>query len=195
MTAQDPDADVRRLSGEALRNGDPTGWFERLADAAQGRRLCRGTAGHLTRCWSSGSSSNRLARCTAPWWWARAGRRCGVPRGARIPRDRLRHLEICDRIGTAPLPDESGGLPGRRSAESAGRVASAFRSCGGDLHHAIPARAAASDRRPPRGPLRRARRQLLVLAVARDGDEPVDGPPWPLSRADIESLQSRVWRW
>ena len=31
-----------------------------------------------------------------------------------------------------------------------------FRSCGGDLHHAIPARAAASDRRPPRGPLRRA---------------------------------------
>jgi hypothetical protein len=30
--------------------------------------------------------------------------------------------------------------------------------------------------------------KLLVLAVAQDGDAPVDGPPWPLSRADIESF-------
>jgi hypothetical protein len=38
MTAQDPDA--RRLSGEALRDGDPTAWFERLyADAAQGQAI------------------------------------------------------------------------------------------------------------------------------------------------------------
>jgi SAM-dependent methyltransferase len=29
---------------------------------------------------------------------------------------------------------------------------------------------------------------LLVLAVAREADELVDGPPWPLSRADIESF-------
>jgi len=29
---------------------------------------------------------------------------------------------------------------------------------------------------------------LVVLAVAGAGDEPVDGPPWPLSRADIESF-------
>jgi hypothetical protein len=28
----------------------------------------------------------------------------------------------------------------------------------------------------------------VVLAVARDVDEAVDGPPWPLSRADIESF-------
>ena len=27
-----------------------------------------------------------------------------------------------------------------------------------------------------------------MLAVARDVGEPVDGPPWPLSRADIESF-------
>ena len=33
--------------------------------------------------------------------------------------------------------------------------------CGGDLHHAIPARAAASDRGPPRGPLRRARGRTI----------------------------------
>ena len=30
--------------------------------------------------------------------------------------------------------------------------------------------------------------KLVVLAVARDVDEAVDGPPWPLSRADIQSF-------
>jgi SAM-dependent methyltransferase len=40
MTAQDPDEDVRRLSGEALREGDATGWFERLyAEAAGGQAV------------------------------------------------------------------------------------------------------------------------------------------------------------
>src|SRR4029453_9353339 len=40
MTAQDPDENARRLSGEAIRDGDPTGWFERLyADAAQGQAI------------------------------------------------------------------------------------------------------------------------------------------------------------
>jgi len=29
---------------------------------------------------------------------------------------------------------------------------------------------------------------LLVLAFAPDADEPLDGPPWPLTRADIESF-------
>ncbi|MGH3339982.1 MAG: class I SAM-dependent methyltransferase, partial [Propionibacteriaceae bacterium] len=30
--------------------------------------------------------------------------------------------------------------------------------------------------------------KLLVLAVARDSDEQIDGPPWPLNHADIESF-------
>jgi hypothetical protein len=29
---------------------------------------------------------------------------------------------------------------------------------------------------------------LLVIAKARDDDEPVDGPPWPLTRAEIEAF-------
>ena len=38
MVAHDPDEDARRLSGEALREGDATGWFERLyAEAADGQ--------------------------------------------------------------------------------------------------------------------------------------------------------------
>ena len=90
MTSQDPDEDARRLSGEALRDGDPTGWFERLyADAAQGQAIVRGTAEHRTRCWSSGSSSSRIPHGTAPsrGLWTR--RRRGVPRGPRIPRTSL----------------------------------------------------------------------------------------------------------
>jgi SAM-dependent methyltransferase len=29
---------------------------------------------------------------------------------------------------------------------------------------------------------------LLVIAKARDGDGPVDGPPWPLTRAEVEAF-------
>jgi SAM-dependent methyltransferase len=29
---------------------------------------------------------------------------------------------------------------------------------------------------------------LIVVAKARDGDGPVDGPPWPLARAEIEAF-------
>jgi hypothetical protein len=29
---------------------------------------------------------------------------------------------------------------------------------------------------------------LIVVAKARNGDGPVDGPPWPLARAEIEAL-------
>ena len=40
MTGEDPDKDARRLSGEALRAGDATGWFERLyAEAADGQAI------------------------------------------------------------------------------------------------------------------------------------------------------------
>ena len=40
MTAQGPDDDARRLSGDAFREGDATGWFERLyAEAADGRAI------------------------------------------------------------------------------------------------------------------------------------------------------------
>ena len=40
MTAQDPDEDALRLWAEALREGDATGWFERLyARAANGQAV------------------------------------------------------------------------------------------------------------------------------------------------------------
>ena len=29
---------------------------------------------------------------------------------------------------------------------------------------------------------------LLVIAAAREPDEPVDGPPWPLTRAEIDAF-------
>ena len=31
---------------------------------------------------------------------------------------------------------------------------------------------------------------LLVIAAARDDDTPVDGPPWPLTRAEVDSFAS-----
>ena len=29
---------------------------------------------------------------------------------------------------------------------------------------------------------------LIVISGARDADEPVDGPPWPLTRAEVEAF-------
>ena len=60
MVAHDPDEDARRLSREALRQGDATGWFERLyAEAADGQAIVpwdrgapnrRSPAPHPTAC-------------------------------------------------------------------------------------------------------------------------------------------------
>ena len=71
MTAQDPDADVRRLSGDAFLDADPTAWFERLyADAAQGQAIVPWDRRAPHPLLVDGSSSKRLARAAAPWWWA-----------------------------------------------------------------------------------------------------------------------------
>ena len=84
MTAQDPDEDARRLSGEALREGDATSWFERLyAQAADG---------HAVVPWDRRAPHPLLVewieqRPVGPPYLGgrlRARRRCGLPSRAGI---------------------------------------------------------------------------------------------------------------
>jgi SAM-dependent methyltransferase len=189
MTAQDPDADVRRLSGEATRDGDPTSWFEQLyADAAQGHAIVPwdrraphpllvdwverqpATSG-LTLVVGSGLGDDAA-------FLAAHGYRVIAFDISRSAIESARR-----RFPTSPVDFRIADLlnPPAEWRQHFDLVVETYTT------QSLPVRL-----RPtvvlhvgrfvaPGG-------KLVVLAVARDVDEAVDGPPWPLSRADIESF-------
>jgi len=189
MTAQDPDADVRRLSGEAARDGDPTSWFEQLyADAAQGHAIVPwdrraphpllvdwverqpATSG-LTLVVGSGLGDDAA-------FLAAHGYRVIAFDISRSAIESARR-----RFPTSPVDFRIADLlnPPAEWRQHFDLVVETYTT------QSLPVRL-----RPtvvlhvgrfvaPGG-------TLVVLAVARDVDEAVDGPPWPLSRADIESF-------
>jgi SAM-dependent methyltransferase len=189
MTAQDPDADVRRLSGEAARDGDPTSWFERLyADAAQGHAIVpwdrraphpllvdwverQPAASGLTLVVGSGLGDDAA-------FLAAHGYRVIAFDISRSAIESARR-----RFPTSPVDFRIADLlnPPAEWRQHFDLVVETYTT------QSLPVRL-----RPtvvlhvgrfvaPGG-------KLVVLAVARDVDEAVDGPPWPLSRADIESF-------
>jgi SAM-dependent methyltransferase len=190
MTAQDPDEDVRRLSGEALREGDATGWFERLyAEAAGGQAVVPwdrraphpllvewieqrpALSGSRTLVVGSGLGDD------AAYLAAQGYRVIGFD----ISRSAIEAARL--RFPTSPVDFRVADLlnPPAEWREHFDLVLETYTT------QSLPVRL-----RPtvvlhvgrfvaPGG-------TLLVLAVAREADEPVDGPPWPLTRADIESF-------
>jgi SAM-dependent methyltransferase len=189
MTAQDPDADVRRLSGEAARDGDPTSWFEQLySDAAQGHAIVPwdrraphpllvdwverqpATSG-LTLVVGSGLGDDAA-------FLAAHGYRVIAFDISRSAIESARR-----RFPTSPVDFRIADLlnPPAEWRQHFDLVVETYTT------QSLPVRL-----RPtvvlhvgrfvaPGG-------KLVVLAVARDVDEAVNGPPWPLSRADIESF-------
>jgi SAM-dependent methyltransferase len=189
MTAQDPDADVRRLSGEAARDGDPTSWFEQLySDAAQGHAIVPwdrraphpllvdwverqpATSG-LTLVVGSGLGDDAA-------FLAAHGYRVIAFDISRSAIESARR-----RFPTSPVDFRIADLlnPPAEWRQHFDLVVETYTT------QSLPVRL-----RPtvvlhvgrfvaPGG-------KLVVLAVARDVGEAVDGPPWPLSRADIESF-------
>ena len=189
MTAQDPDADVRRLSGEAARDGDPTSWFEQLySDAAQGHAIVP--------------------------WDRRAPHPLLVDWVERQPATSGLTLVVGSGLGDDAAFLAAHGYRviafdiSRSAIESARRRFPAspvdFRIA--DLlnppaewrqHFDLVVETYTTQSLPVRlrptvvlhvGRFVAPGGKLVVLAVARDVDEAVDGPPWPLSRADIESF-------
>ena len=188
MTAQDPDEDARRLSGEALRRGDATGWFERLyAEAADGQAIVPwdrraphpllvewidqhpGLAGRRTLVVGSGLGEDAAYLAA---------------QGYRV--DRLRHLAVGDRGCAASFPLKPGRLPDRRPLNPPAEWRHHF-----DFVVETYTTQALPVRLRPTVALHVGRfvapgGTLLVLAVAREQREPVEGPPWPLTRTDID---------
>jgi SAM-dependent methyltransferase len=189
MTAEDPDQDVRRLSGEALRNGDATGWFERLyAEAADGQAIVP---------WDRRAPHPLLVewieqRTTSPGRTLVVGSGLGddaaylAAQGYRVIAFDISRSAIeaaRRRFPTSPVDFRVADLlnPPAEWREHFDLVVETYTT------QSLPVRL-----RPtvvlhvgrfvaPGG-------TLLVLAVARDPGEPIEGPPWPLSRVDIESF-------
>jgi SAM-dependent methyltransferase len=189
MTAQDPDADVRRLSGEAARDGDPTSWFEQLySDAAQGHAIVpwdRRAPHPLLVDWVERQPATSALTLVV-------GSGLGddaaflAAHGYRVIAFDISRSAIESarrRFPTSPVDFRIADLlnPPAEWRQHFDLVVETYTT------QSLPVRL-----RPtvvlhvgrfvaPGG-------KLVVLAVARDVDEAVDGPPWPLSRADIESF-------
>jgi SAM-dependent methyltransferase len=190
MTAQDPDEDARRLSGEALREGDATSWFERLyAQAADGQAVVP---------WDRRAPHPLLVE-----WIERrpdlSGRRtlvvgCGLgddaaylaAQGYRVIAFDIAGSAIDAarrRFPTSPVDFRVADLlnPPAEWREHFDLVVETYTT------QSLPVRL-----RPTVvlhvGRLVAPGGTLLVLAVAPDADEQSEGPPWPLSRTDIESF-------
>ena len=188
----DPDEHSRLLAAESRADDDPTGWFERLYAAAE--------RGEAVVPWNRGAPNPLLVQ----WAEARAiegaGRRALVvgfglgddaeyvaARGfetvafdvaataARIARRRFPDSHV--RYVTADLLD-----PPREWRAAFDLVVESItvQSLPPELHAGASARVA--EMVAPGG-------TLLVISGGRDErDGPVDGPPWPLTRAEIEAF-------
>jgi SAM-dependent methyltransferase len=190
MTAQDPDADARRRSREALRDGDPTGWFEQLyADAAQGQAIVpwdRRAPHPLLVEWVEQQPTKSGCRTLVVGSGLGDDAAFLAAHGYRVIAFDISKSAIESarrRFPTSPVDFRVADLlnPPAEWRQRFDLVVETY------TMQSLPVRL-----RPtvalhigrfvaPGG-------TLVVLAVAGAGDEPVDGPPWPLSRADIESF-------
>ena len=190
MTAQDPDEDSRRRSGKALEEDDPTGWFERLyADAARGQATVpwdRQAPHPLLVEWIEQHPAGSACRTLVVGSGLGDDAAFLAAQGYRVIAFDIAKSAIESsrrRFPTSPVDFRVADLmnPPAEWRQRFDLVVETYTT------QALPVRLRPTVARhigrfvAPEG-------KLLVLAVARDVDGPVDGPPWPLSRADIDSF-------
>ena len=190
MTGEDPDEDARRLSGEALRAGDATGWFERLyAEAADGQAIVpwdRRAPHPLLVEWIEQRSDLSGSRTLVVGSGLGDDAAYLAAQGYRVIAFDISRSAIEGarrRFPKSPLDFRVADLlnPPAEWRQHFNLVVETYTT------QALPIRL-----RPTVvlhvGRFVASGGTLLVLAVAREHGEPSDGPPWPLSRADIESF-------
>jgi SAM-dependent methyltransferase len=192
VTGTDPDEHVRRLAAESLAADDPTGWFERLYAAAE--------EGEAVVPWNRGTPHRMLVE------WARtrdldgAGRRalvvgCGVGDDAEYVAAfgfGTVAFDVADtavRTARRRFPDSDVQYLTADLLDPPAHWREAF-----DLVVESQTVQALPD--PPRreaitrvGHMVRPGGTLVVIAAARhEEDRPGQGPPWSLTRAEIETF-------
>jgi SAM-dependent methyltransferase len=194
MPEIDPDEQTRRLAAEALRTDDATGWFEHLYAAADDGEAVvpwdRETPRELLVEWAEQSrldGHGRRALVVGAGLGTDAEFVAGLgfdtvafdisPTAIRVARERHRQSAVDYRVADLLDPPSEW-----RGAFDLVFEIITVQSLPVRLHeHAI---ANIAGFVAPGG-------TLFVLAAAReDLDRPADGPPWPLTRAEIESFES-----
>jgi SAM-dependent methyltransferase len=187
----DPDEHSQHIAAESLAGDDPTGWFERLyAQARDGEAVVP---------WARGKPNPLLAE------WTRARALAGRGRSALVVGSGLGDdAEHVASLGYATVAFDVAptaiALARRRFPDSAVRYVTAdlldppaewsgafelvlecinVQALPVRLHAAAIANVARTV--APGG-------TLLVISAAREDGEPVDGPPWPLTRAEIDAF-------
>ncbi len=192
--AEDPDVAARRIARESLDQDDPTGWFERLYSAASG--------GDAVVPWDRGAAHPMLAEWVEESQPAGAGKTAlvvgaGTGWDAELIAD-LGYTTTAFDISPTAVEAARQSHPGSKAEY----VTADLLAPPAEWHRAfdlvveiytvqalpIELQAAAikqvGEQVGPGG-------TLLVIAAARaDGqpDEAVEGPPWPLTRAAIDSF-------
>jgi SAM-dependent methyltransferase len=189
VSGSDPDEAARRLAAEGLAARDATAWFERLYAAAE--------EGEAVVPWDRGAPHRLLVQWAAG---VHGGGRRALVVGSGLGAD----AEYVAGLGFATVAFDVSATAirtaRRRFPDSQVDYVAA------DLLDPPPEWREAFDlvvesltvQSLPDPPRRDAIAQvgrmvapggtLLVIATARDGDGPVQGPPWPLTRAEVESF-------
>jgi SAM-dependent methyltransferase len=190
MTAQDPDEAARRVSRETLRDDDATSWFEQLyAEAAAGQAVVpwdRRAPHPLLKEWIEERPTLPGSRTLVVGCGLGDDAAYLAGQGYRVIAFDISHSAIeaaRRRFPTSPVDFRVADLlnPPAEWRQHFDLVVETYTT------QSLPVRL-----RPtvvlhvgrfvgPGG-------RLVVLAAASEADESVDGPPWPLSRADVESF-------
>jgi SAM-dependent methyltransferase len=187
------EAHARRLAAEALASGDPTGWFERLYAAAE--------TGRAAVPWDRGAPHSLLVD------WATTMRLDGTRRRAIVVGCGLGHDAqfvaglgfdtIAFDVSASAVRAAQSRFPGSAVHYLTANVLPPPLSWHRAFDLVVESLTLQAMPDPPRreaiakvGDLVAPRGTILVIARARDTDEdPDDGPPWALTRAEIDAFQ------
>jgi hypothetical protein len=192
VTGTDPDEQSQRLAAESLAEGDATGWFERLYVAAD--------AGEAVVPWDRGAPHPLLVEWAAARGLEGRGRRAVVV-GSGLGQD----AEYVAGLGFATVAFDVAATAIRsaraRYPQSAVEYLTAdlldppaqWRHAFDLVVESITVQALPDGLRPRAiaavADLVASAGALIVISGARDAqDGPVQGPPWPLTRAEVDSF-------
>ncbi|HKH17309.1 MAG TPA: class I SAM-dependent methyltransferase [Solirubrobacteraceae bacterium] len=193
MDRPGPDEHSRRIAAESLAERDPTGWFERLYAAAE--------QGEAVVPWDRGAPHALLVQ------WARerglegAGRRalvvgCGLGDDAEFVAG-LGFDTLAFDVSPTAVRAAHGRFPGSRVRYVVADLLDPPAEWRGAFDLVVEIITVQSLPEPPRRQaianvacMVGAGGTLVVIATGRDAEDEAAGPPWPLTRAEVDAFAS-----
>ena len=191
MTGPDPDATARRLAQESLSVDDPTGWFERLYRAA--------AHGEAIVPWDRGTPHPLLAQWVESRGLDGAGRRalivgCGPGWDAEHIAS-LGFATVAFDISAAAIEEVRRRFPHSPVRYVTADLLAPPAKWRGAFDLVVESLTVQSMPDPPRaaairqvGDLVAPGGTLVVVATAYDESFPIEPPPWPLTRAEVQAF-------